>query len=144
MKFIHLKKHLYLMLLLTLLVVITGCGGGSSSEGASASSPSLSVGPLQKDTITIKGTHMDGVATINFTLGFPGKYGPHIAAGALIDGATMTASSQTDGVIDISITRSTSFSGSGPVLELSFDAWSPDMKVTINSVTMLDVDGHLL
>lgn len=143
MNFIHLKKHLYLMLLLTLLVIIAGCGGGGSSS--KGKSPSLSVGPLQNDTITINGTDMDGVAAIHFTLGYPGVYPPSITPGALITGASMKASSETDGVTDISITRSTPFSGSGPVVELSFlDAGSPDMKITISSVIMLDVDGHVL
>lgn len=145
LKLIHLKKHLYIILLVTSLAIIAGCGGGSTSQGASAKSPSLSAGPVSQDgTVTIHGANMDGVAVINFSIGYPGKYGPHVSDGALISGASTTLSSQTDGVLDISIARATPFTGSGPVLELSFDAWSADMKVTINSVTMLDVNGHPL
>jgi hypothetical protein len=145
LKFTHLKKHLSSILLFIVLVIIAGCGGGSSSSVTSTNSPSLSVGSLSPDgTLTIYGADMDGVATIHFTLGCPGKYGPHITAGALITGASITGSSQTDGVIDLTITRATPFAGSGPVVELSFDAWSTDWVITIDSVTMFDGEGHLL
>jgi hypothetical protein len=145
LKYIHLKKHVYIILLLISLVIIAGCGGGeSSSNGTTTKSASLSVGPLQDGIFTINGSDMDGVASMNLTLGYPGVFPPMITAGALVSGGSITYSSPTSGVIEISIARPTPFSGSGPIVKLSFDSGTIDMVVTIKSVTMLDINGHTL
>lgn len=145
MKLIHLRKHLYIISLLTLLVVIAGCGGGgTSSNGTVTKSAALSVGPFQEGTFTINGTDLDNVTSMDLTLGYPAVYPPQIAAGALISGASITSSSSAPGVLEISIARSTPFSGSGPIVKLSFDSGSTDMVVTINSATMRDIHGQPL
>ena len=87
-----------------------------------AAGASLSVSSSGNGVYTVQGSAMDGIATVDLTVTYNSATlsSPSVSQGSLISGAMMVANTNIPGSIRIAIVSTSHFSGSGPVVIISF------------------------
>ena len=106
---------------------------------------SLTIDSSGNGVFTVQGNNMDEVAAIDLTLSYdtPALASPSVNQGSLISGALLAANTNNPGSIRIAIAKASSFSGSGPVVTITF-ATHAGGSVRIASSNLVDINGNTL
>ncbi|MSN25290.1 MAG: hypothetical protein GJV46_05400 [Geobacter sp.] len=107
---------------------------------------SVAITPAGNGNFIIQGNGMDGVAGVDLTIAYDNKTlaSPTVSEGSLISGATMIANTDAPGAIRVVVIRLKAFTGSGPIVSVSFASHTGNGNFTITSTTMIDLKGNTL
>jgi hypothetical protein len=94
------------------------------------------------NVFTVQGSNMDNVNGFDLILKYdtPALAKPTVSQGSLISGAMFAANANTAGIIRIAVVSSKSFSGSGPLVTITFDTNSGG-NVAITTFNPIDSNG---
>lgn len=115
----------------------------NASLALGAASLTIDASDSGNGIFTVQGNDMGEVAAIDITLSYDAAAlgSPSVSQGSLISGAIMAANTNNPGSIKIGIARLSPFSGSGPIVTVTF-AKHTGGSVNIASSTLTDVNGN--